>query len=325
MRIIPAIMFTLFAFSALPAIGQTEKTSKQTQSDSNGDSDDLTSLLEDDETQAKKKKDYTTATFKTTRIINGHSVENTGKGVLDFRISHRFGELNSGAREFFGLDNANTRIGFDYGVTDWLSVGIGRSSFDKEYDGFAKVRILRQTEDDKMPVTVSYVGFASVNDLPAPTLATGQEWHFSNRLYYANQVLLARKFSQAFSMQIMPTHIHYNLVDSASEPNDMFAIGVGGRLKLSSRISLNAEYHYLAGDKLNNAHNSLSVGFDIETGGHVFQLMLTNAISMTERSFIAGQSNSDWADGGIHFGFNISRVFTIVRPKGFENSRNRTW
>ncbi|RYD57465.1 MAG: hypothetical protein EOP56_08485 [Sphingobacteriales bacterium] len=281
------------------------------------------SLLDEEETAAPKGKEYTTATFKTTRVINGHSVENTGKGVLDFRVSHRFGELNDGAREFFGLDNANTRIGFDYGVTDWLSVGIGRSSFDKEYDGFAKARILRQTDNGSMPFTLSYVGAMSIHDLPKPSAS--YEWHYSHRMYYANQLLIARKFSPAFSMQLMPTHIHWNLVDSASDPNDMFALGAGGRLKLSNRITLNAEYYYVLGDKLDGARNSLSVGVDIETGGHVFQLMLTNSIAMTERHFIAGQSNSDWTDGGIHFGFNISRVFTVVRPKEFRNSRNKIW
>lgn len=325
MRIIPAIMFSLLTLSALPAVAQVEKGSKVKTDTSEESSEDLMSLLEEDETTATKKKDYTTATFKTTRVINGHSVEMTGKGVLDFRISHRFGEINDGVHEFFGLDNANTRIGFDYGVFNWLTAGVGRSSFDKEYDGFLKARILRQTEDDRMPVSVTGVLSMSINDLPTPTLPAGQEWHFSNRMYYAHQLLLARKFSPAFSLQLMPTVVHYNLVDSLSEPNTMFALGAGGRLKLSNRISLNAEYYYLLGDKLNNAHNSLSLGFDIETGGHVFQLMFTNAIAVTERNFIAGQTNSDWADGGIHFGFNISRVFTIVRPKEFKNSRNKIW
>jgi opacity protein-like surface antigen len=325
MRIIPAIMFSLLALSALPAAGQVERGSGKVETDTSGSSEDLMSLLEDDESTAPKAKDHTTATFKTTRIINGHSVEMTGKGVLDFRISHRFGEINDGAREFFGLDNANTRIGFDYGVTDWLSIGIGRSSFDKEYDGFLKARVLRQGENGGMPFTLNYVGAMSITDMPAPALPAGQEWHFSNRMYFANQLLIARKFSQAFSLQLMPTHVHWNLVDSAAEPNSMFSLGAGGRLKLSNRISLNLEYYYVLGEKLNNARNSLSVGFDIETGGHVFQLMLTNSISMTERHFIAGQSNSDIGDGGIHFGFNISRVFTIVRPKEFANSRNKIW
>jgi hypothetical protein len=289
--------------------------------------DDLMNMLEGEEAP---KKDYTTATFKSTRLINGHSIENTGAGVLDFRISHRFGPLNSGIDDFFGLDAANTRIGFDYGITDWLGIGIGRSTFQKEYDGFAKVRILRQTENNSMPVSISYVGATSIQTLPAPALPPGQEYFFSNRMFFMNQLLIARKFSPAFSLQLMPTHIHYNLVPRSSDANDLIAMGIGGRVKLSNRISLNAEYYYRIpgteqeGNGQLDYRNSLSIGFDIETGGHVFQLMFTNATAMTERAFV-GQSTSDWGDGGIHFGFNISRVFTIVRPKEFKDSRNKIW
>lgn len=269
-------------------------------------------------------KSYVMGTFKTTRIANGHSVENVAAGVLDFRINHRFGRINDGIGEFFGLDNAVTRIGFDYGITDWLMVGVGRSTFLKEYDGFLKARILRQTEDNKMPVSLSYMGSISTqkNDIELPA---GQEYPFSHRLAYVNQLMIARKFGQVLSLQLMPTHVHYNFVTYNDEPNDLFVMGVGGRLKLSRRIALTAEYYYqLPDNKLRDTRNSFTVGFDIETGGHVFQLLFSNSTGITERS-VLGQTTGNWGKGDIHFGFNISRVFTIVKPKGFENSRNKIW
>ena len=267
------------------------------------------------------KKDPVTATFKATRIINGSSVENLGMGILDFRICHRFGQLNEGAQNFFGVDNATTKIAFDYGITNWLMVGLAHDVLNKEDNGFLKVKLLRQ-KNDGFPFTISYVGAMSIQTTPAPiNLPAGDTWHFSNRLYYCHQILIARKFGERLSLQIMPTVVHYNLIDSTKYSNNTFAIGFGGRIKVSKRIAITAEYYY----RLNNAellyqgqptYNSLSFGIDIETGGHVFQLMLTNSPGMTERSFI-GQTTDSWAKGAIHFGFNISRVFTIVKPREF--------
>lgn len=300
-----------------------DNTQKQNTEESD-ESDDLMDLLDED--AGKQKPRYTTATFKTTRVVTGHSIENTGKGVLDFRVNHRFGSLNSGLSTFFGLDDANTRIGFDYGITDWLMVGFGRNSFMKEYDGFTKVKILRQTEGKKgMPVSLSYMGAMSIQGMPAPSLPPGQEYYFSNRMYYVNQLLIARKFNKWLSLQLTPTHIHYNLVPTTAEPNDMIAIGLGGRVKLSNRVTLNGEYYYrVPGTEQLGYHNVLSLGVDIETGGHVFQLMLSNSRAMTERALI-GQTTGTWgfnSTDAIHFGFNISRVFTIVKPKEFKGSRN---
>lgn len=322
MRILPALLLTASLMGAFNTYAQEDDKNKTS------DSDDLMAML-DEEDKGKAKKEYTTATFKTTRLINGHSIENTAKGVLDFKVLHRFGELKTGFSGFFGLEGANTRIGFDYGITDWLMVGIGRSTYQSEYDGFTKIKLLRQQEGKGMPISLSYMGAMSIQSMPAPSLPAGQEYHFSNRMYYVNQLLIARKFNQWFSLQLMPTHVHYNLVSTTAEPNDMFVMGIGGRIKLSNRISFNAEYYYrLEGNQLGNTnekyYNSLSLGFDIETGGHVFQLMFTNSPAMTERAFI-GQTNANWGDGNIRFGFNISRVFTIVKPKEFKGSRNKVW
>lgn len=296
------------------------------QTDTSG-SNSLSDMLEQEETATRT---YTTATFKTTRLINGHSIENTGRGILDFKISHRFTSLSGGVHDFFGLDGATIRLGLDYGVTDWLTVGAGRSSLYKEYDGYVKARILRQTDKDEMPLSISYIGAMSVTSLPdaqllGRPLVSPEKYPFSHRLFYANQLLIARKFSQSLSLQLMPTHVHYNFVNTRAEPNDVIALGIGGRVKLSRRVTFNIEYYYQLPDyQLAGTSNSLSVGFDIETGGHVFQLHFTNSSGMTERTFV-GQTTDKWEDGGIRFGFNIARVFTVVKPRGFENSRNKIW
>lgn len=321
-----------FLVTAILLASATSFTARaQVEDTTENEGEDLMALLEAE--PAKAEREYTTATFKTTRIANGHSIEQTAKGVLDFRINHRFGLINSGIKDFFGLDGATTRIGFDYGVTDWLMVGFGRSSYMKEYDGFAKLRLLRQQDNGGMPISLSYMGAISVLTGEKPSyVADNQTYYFSNRLAYVNQLLIARKFSNAFSLQLMPTHVHYNLVNYKGEPNDVIAMGVGGRVKLSNRISLTAEWYYqlegtkraLEGQPTMTTRNPLTIGLDIETGGHVFQLLFSNATAISERNLI-GQTMNDWGKGDIHFGFNISRVFTIVKPKGFENSRNKIW
>jgi len=308
-------------FCSMHSYGQIPVTA-----DSTEDHEDLMKMLDSDQANSPSaSRSYTAATFKATRIINGHSVENDGQGVLDFRILHRFGSINQGARNFYGLDNAVTKIAFDYGVTKWLSIGIGRSTFDKEYDGFLKAKILRQTDDNKLPVTLSYVGAMSVQSMEAPEVPAGTEYYFSNRVSYVNQLLIARKFNSWLSLQLMPTIIHYNLVNTSTEPNNTLALGLGGRLKLSKRIAVTGEYYYrIPGHMLDGYHNAVSLGIDVETGGHVFQLFFTNATGINERAAI-GQVTDNFFKGDIHFGFNISRVFTIVRPKEFKNSGNKIW
>lgn len=276
---------------------------------------DLSKML-DDETKKedKEKTEKVYSTFKSTRLINGHSVENTYKGVLDLRISHRFGTLNKGLYEFFGLDNATMRWGLDYGINDRLMVGFGRSSFQKQYDAFFKYKLLWQSNGKhKMPVSLNIVSSAMVQTMKWDD--PNRKNYFTSRLYFAHQIIVGRKFSENFSLQLMPTLVHYNLVKKAIDPNDVIAIGIGGRQKITKRISINAEYYYqLPGYKFDGSKNSLSIGFDIETGGHVFQLHFTNSTGMTERTFI-GETTGEWGKGDILFGFNISRVFTLKKPK----------
>lgn len=275
---------------------------------------DTTDIMQMLEIENAITTDYTTATFKTTRLINGHTVENVGKGVMDVKISHRFGKVNGGGYELFGLDNATMRMGFDFGLTNYLMVGIGRSTFQKTYDAFFKIKLLRQSKGKRnMPVTVSYVPTIALKTLRFDD--TSRKDYFSSRLFFTHQLLIGRKFSESTSLQIMPTYSHRNLVQSVAEPNDLLALGIGGRQKLSKRVSLNFEYYYqLPRYKLLNTTNSLSVGFDIETGGHVFQLHFTNSQGMSERTFI-NETTGLWEKGDIFFGFNISRVFTIGKRK----------
>ncbi|MCO6492413.1 MAG: hypothetical protein J5I98_28610 [Phaeodactylibacter sp.] len=272
---------------------------------------DLLSLIDEEE-----RTEYVTAAFKTNRVIHGHSIENTAGGVLDVKIAHRFGRLNTGFFEFYGLDNAMARIGADYGITDQLTVGLGRNGFLNTFDGFLKYKFLRQSTGKKnMPVSAALLGtleFRATKENPDP------EGQASSRFAYTYQLLVGRKFSQSFSLQLMPTLVHRNLVDF-NEQNDVFAIGLGARQKITKRVALTLEYYYVPGDQLpsddiNRYYNSLAIGFDIETGGHVFQLHFTNSTSMVHRGFIT-ETTGNWADGDIHFGFNIARVFTIDKPE----------
>ncbi len=278
------------------------------------DSTDLMNLLEKEIGPAEDVTNYATATFKTTRLINGHSVENVGKGVMDVKISHRFGKLNGGAYEFFGLDNASMRLGIDYGITRYLMVGIGRNTFEKTFDAFFKLKILRQSNGKrKMPFTISYVPTIALKTIKSQD--PNRKNYFSSRLFFTHQLLIGRKFSDNTSFQLMPTFIHRNLVQLNADPNDLISIGIGGRQKLTKRVSINAEYYYqIPGYKLTGTTDCFSVGFDIETGGHVFQLHFTNSQGMSERSFIA-ETKGNWGKGDVLFGFNISRVFTIGKNK----------
>ena len=280
--------------------------------------DDLMKMLDDD-SKKTKKKNYATATFKTSRLINGHSIENVAPGVLDLKISHRFGMLNRGAYELFGLDQASMRIGLDYGISKRLMVGAGRSTYQKQYDAFAKFKILRQAQGGS-PISVSAVSTVMLKTLKWDNISIKN--YYTSRLSFAHQLIIARKFSDGLSLQLMPSFIHYNIAKNVTEPNDIFALGGGGRIKLNKRLSFNVEYYhvlpisFVAGEnyRIAGTKNSLSVGFDIETGGHVFQLHFTNSTGMTEKTFIT-ETTGDFFKGDVHFGFNVSRVFTIKTKK----------
>lgn len=247
------------------------------------------------------------ATFKATRIINGQSVENVGRNNLDFIISHRFEKVNQGFNEFFGLDAATNRLGLEYGINDFLMVGIGRSSFEKNYDFFGKARLLRQsTGATTIPVSLSaFASYALRTAKSEPRLSA------ADRSSYTAQLLIARKFTEAVSIQVSPTYIYRNLPDVITDNQSVFATGIGGRIKVSKHTSVNGEYNYVFPNQIDDRYtNNLSFSYDIETGGHVFQLLFTNSFGMTERQFIT-ETDGSWGDGDIHFGFNISRTFSF--------------
>ncbi len=279
-------------------------------------------LFKMQEAQDKKdqanKRDLVTATFKTTRMVNGQSIENVGKGIMDLKISHRFGTVNTGAYNFFGLDQATMRIGMDYGITNRLMVGIGRSTFNKEFDGFLKFRILRQSTGRRsFPFSVSYVA-TSIYQSVKPAETTYQIYQ-TDHFFYVHQLIFARKFNDYFSLQLVPTLVHYNIVPLTTSENDLYSVGVGFRQRISKRVNLTGEYYYQI-NPVTGTYNTLSLGFDIETGGHVFQLHFTNSTGINEKSVIT-ETTGQWDKGDIHFGFNISRVFTIVKPKAMANAK----
>jgi len=262
--------------------------------------DDLLDLLDEEQEEPETTIE---ATFKAQRLINGHTVETRKKSQLEFIIAHRFGRINTGIDEFFGLDGANVRFSLEYGLSDRLTAGLGRNSLQKVYDGFLKYKLMKQS--DTNPVTMSWFSNMAIRTQDQPSFADDD---FASKVSYTHQVLIARKFNDTFSFQFSPTYIHRNKVLENQE-NDIIALGLGGRYKLSSRVSLNAEYFYRVTEELNdNYKDAIGLGIEIETGGHVFHLNFTNARSMNERAFIT-ETDGDFFGGDIHFGFNISRVF----------------
>jgi hypothetical protein len=270
-------------------------------------SQDLLDIL-DSETAVNDKEIIVTSTFKGTRIINGHSVENRKAKELEFIISHRFGRVNLGFDELFGLDQSNIRFAFEYGLSDDLTAGIGRSSFEKTYDSFLKYSLLKQKRgENSFPFAVSLFGSVAVKTIKDYEPADKRS--FAESLFYVGQVLIARKVSESFSFQFTPTYVHRNTVKIDADPHDIFALGFGSRVKVSKRVSLNGEYYYAFDESTSiNARNSLAFGVDIESGGHVFQIILSNAITMIEKSFIT-ETTGNFFGGDIHLGFNISRTF----------------
>lgn len=268
----------------------------------------LKDLLSKDETPK-----YVTSTFKSTRIVTAQSVRTLSKGNLDFRMSHRFGSVENGLYDLFGLDQAIARFAFDYGVTDDLMVGVGRTSANKIYDGFIKYKILKQEIDGGMPITLAWNSLMEIKTQKQ----TQSNFPYSGRIAYAHQLMIARKFTKSFSMQLTPSIVHFNMIEDRDGENTRFALGTGFRYKLSNRVSINAEYFIrLNEDDLDLVptskpyQNALSIGFDIETGGHVFQLHFSNSRNMTDASYI-DRTTGDIGDGGIYFGFNFTRTFKL--------------
>ena len=255
--------------------------------------------------------------FKSLKIVNLESTKLVAKGDFYFIVAHRFGFLDNGFDDFFGLDNANTQLKFSYGVNDWLTVHVARSGFQETYDLGAKYRLYSQIENG-FPVTI--VGFNSLAINSELKEDDYPNLKFENRLSYVAQVLISRKFSEKLSLEIAPSIFHENtlqdilddnnaVISPNPQDNTQFAVGFGGRYKIASRWSINVDYAaHLNRASQSNYKNPLSIGVDLETGGHVFQMHFTNAQAMHESGYL-GQTIGDWSKGKIAFGFNLIRVF----------------
>lgn len=280
-------------------------------------------LLAELEAEAAPATVYTQATWKGTKVVNLETNELPAAGVLQYSILHRFGAFNqSFFHNFLGLHNAQVRLSLDYSPTDWLNLGLSNTGVRKTSDAYAKYRLLRQSTGEKNS-PVSITGFSGVyfsaqrfnDDLPRNT---------SDRFSFVNQLVIARKFTENFSAQLVPTSVHFNVVDARNDNNTVLILGLAGRYKLSHKFALTAEWlPRLNANSFEDAdgqrrsyYNSLSLGLDIETGGHVFQLFFTNSAGVAQ-PWVFAQNTGSWLNNDIHFGFNISRVFTIVRPKEF--------
>lgn len=277
---------------------------------------DLLDLISDE-----PRKEISEAAFKATRLINMQTNEAPSKGVLQYVFQHRFGALNEDFfYNFFGMDNAQVRLALDYGLTEKLSFGVGRSSYNKTNDFSLKYKLLRQQKGVKnIPFSLTLFSSAYLN----MTRRASLDLELADRLAYTNQLIFSRKFSHRFSMMISPTLVHFNLVEFRDQSNTHFISPIGLRYKLNNRIALTAEYAAQLSrnfniipvtNELEYYSNSFSIGVDIETGGHVFQLHLTNSRGLIDPEWMM-RTNGDWLDGTIFFGFNISRVFTIKEPK----------
>lgn len=272
--------------------------------------DDLLKLLGEE----KPKKERIKYAFKSPRVINSHSMEFLNPGTMDFRILHRFGQVDQGYKNLFGLDQASMRMGFDFGVMQNLMFGFGRSTYKKELDAFLKYAPIRQSTGPwSSPVTVAFVSGITMDGLPWAD--PSRKNFFTSKLGYYFEAIIGRKFSETFSLQVAPTMVHRNLVATVATPNNVYALGVGGRLKLSQRVAFTWDYsHVFIGMPDSGYYHPLSVGFDIETGGHVFQLHFSNATGMNERAFIT-ETTGRWGKAEVRFGFNLSRVFQIKKNK----------
>ncbi len=285
--------------------------------------DDLLDELMDDAEEDQQK--HVLATFKATRLINIQTNELVKNKSLDFRITHRFGNIGGaaggGVHTLYGFDAAeNIRFSFDYGVNEKLQLGFGRSKTKEHLDFNLKYALMKQSYgSNKVPVSV--LVFSNLALTPERDV-NGFYDVFTNRLSYAHQLIITRKFNSSFSMVLLPTYLHRNFVvtsindnNDQYESNDLFALGVGGRLKLTPRVALVAEYfHNFSPYRINNPsdpyYNHFGVGVEIETGGHVFHLNLTNSSGIILNDYLVETPDS-WSNGGFKFGFNISRVFNI--------------
>jgi hypothetical protein len=278
--------------------------------------------LKDLENRQKPKTDYISQTFKGSRLVNGQSVETKSKGELEFIFSHRFDKINSGSYNAFGFDGyAVVRLGLEYGITDRLGVSIGRnfSPVNKIADAYVRYKVARQsTGANSFPVTITAIGtvtyqaFPNASDALASNIAVPST---ADRMGYILEVPIARKFNSKLSLQVTPIFVHRNAVNQSYENNDDFAIAFAGKYKLTRSLSLIGEYNNrLNANKFSPYYNSVGLGIDIETGGHVFQLIFTNSLGLNPQTIVT-QTDGKIGNGDIHFGFNITRSLQLKKKR----------
>lgn len=259
-------------------------------------------LLKDlDSTQVEDS--YAAATFKALQVVTLQTTKMAAKKEFYFVVSHRFGTVKDGFDSFFGLDNATTKLGGIYGVTDWLSVSLSRHTLNKMYETGLKYRMARQSAN--FPVDIVGYTVADINTFLEKDQYPGLE--FKHRTTYVQQLLVSRKINERLSLELVPSFIHKNLYNPTIENDNQFSFGGGGRYKITKRLSVNLEYMHNF-DTPGFYENPLSVGLDVETGGHVFQLIFTNSQSMSESGYLTNASGN-WGKGDFFFGFNLYRVF----------------
>ncbi len=262
--------------------------------------DDLLSLISDDVPESKPVH----ATFKATRIVNSQSIEMPRPRTLEFMILHRFGSMSDGVYDLFGMDEAVIRFDLKYGLNEKVSFGAGRSSLNKTFDVFSKVRLLQQTSgQNAIPISLAIFSKLEIHTID-------KDLAMADRLIFDLQALIARKFNRSLSLQIMPTFIHRNLVQTEEDAHDLISLGIGGRMKITKRTSVNLDTFIPIGERLGSYRQGWGVGYDIETGGHVFQFMVTNAQGSYESEYIE-HARGQFEDFELYIGFNISRVFNL--------------
>ena len=270
--------------------------------------DDLLDILEDD----SSKPVIVESSFKGTRVVNAQSLELPRPKILQFMIQHRFGSIENGFYDLFGMDYATIRFDFNYGLTERLSFGVGRSSLNKIYDIFVKTKLLRQSSGTRsFPVSVLLYSDIGIDTKRKSENDPAVKDEYLNRLLYVNQLIIGRKFNRSLSLEILPTLIHRNLVPTNQDDHDLVSVGIAGRYKLSNRISVNADYFIPLGDRSEDYQNSVAIGVDYETGGHVFQVMIANSQGPYEYTFIEN-ARGNFSTGVLYLGFNISRAFTLA-------------
>jgi Membrane bound beta barrel domain (DUF5777) len=261
--------------------------------------DDLLNSLDTNQTP----ENYSTATFKALQLVTLQTTKMPAKKEFYFVVSHRFGSVENGLDSFFGLDNATTKLGGIYGITDWLSVNVSRHTLNKMYETGIKYRMARQGSN--FPLDIVGYSVADINTFLEKKQYPGLE--FKHRLAYVQQLLISRKVNEKLSLELVPSFVHKNLYNPDIERDNQFSFGGGGRYKITKRLSVNLEYMHNF-DKPKFYKNPLSVGLDVETGGHVFQLLFTNSQAMSESGYLTNASG-EWGKGNFFFGFNLYRVF----------------